>query len=336
MPLSERLCIYFAPPYHMKMPPHHKVLAIVCPRKALAFMRHPLRGAFITALFLAGCSTASSLKDNDGGWTSLRAGDTLYRVAQRNDRSMVCLQRYNPSLRTDALSTGDRILIPSADECASLSAARMRYRTRRGDTLYSIARYFGQTPQALAAANPSLPANPKLEVGQWLTLANVQRGGATQSSQAMPTPKTSTVKTPTVPASKVAPAPTPLPHDMTHRPWPMVEPRVIREFGPDERGRLQPMMLAARTSKTAMAVSDGSVQFASTMRQLGHVVVVHHAHNIQTVYAHCGTLNVKAGQRVKTGTPLCQVARDDVTASPQLLFDVRQSGRPIDPRRLLK
>ena len=327
---------YFASRYRMKTLRYCKVLAMAYPHKGPSLIRHPLRGVFVAALFLAGCSTASSLKDNDGGWTSLRTGDTWYRVAQRHDRSMMCLQRYNPSLRADALSAGGRILIPSADECASLSTARMRYRARRGDTLYSIARYFSQTPQALAAANPSLPANPKLEVGQWLTLAGVQRGGATQSSQSMPTPKTPTAKTSAVPVPKVAPAPAPLPHDMTRRPWPMMEPRVIREFGADERGRLQPMMLAARVSQTAVAVSEGSVQFASTMRQLGHVVVVHHAHNIQTVYAHCGTLNVKAGQRVKTGTPLCQVARDDVTASPQLLFDVRQSGRPIDPRRLLK
>lgn len=326
----------------MKTPRHPKALATVCPHKAPAFIDHPLRGVFVAALFLAGCSTASSLRDSEGGWTSLRAGDTLYRVAQRNDRSIVCLQRYNPSLRADALSAGDRILIPDTNECASLNTERMRYRTRRGDTLYSIARYFGQTPQALAAANPSLPADPKLEVGQWLTLAGVQRGGATQSSHPMPTPKTSTVKTPAAPQRPIvasaiaAPAPASLPNDMTHRPWPMLEPRVIREFGPDERGRLQPMMLAARTSQTAMAISEGSVQFAGIMRQLGQVVVVHHAHNIQTVYAHCGTLYVKAGQRVKTGTPLCQVAQDDVTASPQLLFDVRQSGRPIDPRRLLK
>lgn len=295
-------------------------------------IRHPLRGALCAVLFLAGCSTASSLNGDNGGWTSLRAGETLYRVAQRSDRSTTCLQRYNPTLRSNSLSVGQRILVPSAAECASLTSASMRYQVRRGDTLYSVAQYFGQTPQALAAANPMLPPNPRLDIGQWLTLSSVQRGAATQSSQAAPAAtRNASVRKATVP-----PAPAVLPKGMMQRPWPMQEPRVIREFGPDDRGRLQPMMLAARSSQIAMAVADGSVQFASTMRQLGHVVVVHHARNIQTVYAHCGSLNVKAGQRVKTGTPLCQVAQDDVTASPQLLFDVRQSGRPIDPRRLLK
>lgn len=302
-------------------------------------VRHPLRGAFLAVLFLAGCSTASPLNGSGGDWTTLRAGDTLYRIAQRNDRPMGCLQRYNPTLRADSLSVGQRVLIPNAEECASLNTPRMRYRVRRGDTLYSVAQYFGQTPTALAAANPSLPQNPRLDIGQWLTLSGIQRGGATQSSQPMPPSRTTTATTAKVPSASRTPvpaAPAALPKEMTQRPWPMQEPRVIREFGPDERGRMQPMMLAARTSQTAVAVADGSVQFASTMRQLGHVVVVHHARNIQTVYAHCGTLDVKAGQRVKTGTPLCRVAQDDVTASPQLLFDVRQSGRPIDPRRLLK
>lgn len=300
-------------------------------------MRHPLRGALVAVLFLAGCSTASSLNDNGSGWTTVRTGDTFYRVAQRNGLSTNCVQRYNPSVQADSLSTGQRILVPSAEECASLESSRMRYRVRRGDTFYSIAAYFGQTPQALALANPALPRNPLLDVGQWLTLPALQRSAATQSSQAMPK-AVSSAKTKAAPARQtpVPPAPAALPSDMQRRPWPMQEPRVIREFGPDDRGRLQPMMLAARTSQTAMAVADGSVQFASTMRQLGHVVVVHHARNIQTVYAHCGSLSVRAGQHVKTGTPLCQVAQDDVTASPQLLFDVRQSGRPIDPRHLLK
>ncbi|BBG30169.1 M23 family metallopeptidase [Zymobacter palmae] len=308
------------------------------PFGASMVMRHPLRGALCAVLFLAGCSTASSLNGGDGGWTTLQPGETLYRLAQRNNRPTACLQRYNPSLRADSLSVGQRILVPNAEECASLTSARMRYRVRRGDTLYSIAHYFDQTPQAMAAANPSLPPNPRLEIGQWVTLSGIQRGAATQSSQATVNRTAAATKTPAArpTPTRVAPAPAPLPNEMTHRPWPMQEPRVIREFGPDDRGRLQPMMLAARTSQTATAVADGSVQFASTMRQLGHVVIVHHARNIQTVYAHCGSLSVKAGQRVKTGTPLCQVAQDDVTASPQLLFDVRQSGRPIDPRRLLK
>lgn len=301
-------------------------------------IRHPLRGALVAALFLAGCSTASSLNGGEDGWTTLRPGETFYRVAQRNDRSTMCLQRYNPSLRAASLSVGQRVLIPSAEECASLNSPRMRYRVRRGDTFYSVAQYFGQTPATLATANPLLPPNPRLEIGQWLTLSGIQRGTVTQSSQPMPTsPRTATTtKVSTTSRTPVPAAPAALPKEMTQRPWPMQEPRVIREFGPDERGRMQPMMLAARTSQTAVAVADGNIQFASTMRQLGHVVVVHHARNIQTVYAHCGTLDVKTGQRVKTGTPLCQVAQDDVTASPQLLFDVRQSGRPIDPRRLLK
>ena len=212
----------------------------------------------------------------------------------------------------------------------------MRYRVRRGDTLYSIAGHFGQTPQTLAAANPALPRNPRLEIGQWLTLPYLQRSSATQSSQSIPAKSTPQRKSKTASTTAVPPAPAALPNDMKYRPWPLQDPRVIREFGPDERGRLQPMMLAARASQTAVAITDGRVQFANTMRQLGHVIVVHHAHNIQTVYAHCGSLNVRAGQQVKAGTPLCQVAQDDATASPQLLFDVRQSGRPIDPRRLLK
>lgn len=309
---------------------------IAAPARPSRAIRHPLRGGFCVVLFLAGCSTASSISDNNADWTTLRSGETFYRVAQRNNRPTLCLQRYNPSLQANALTVGQRVLVPTAEECASLDSARMRYRVRKGDTLYSIANHFEQPPQSLAAANPALPKNPRLEIGQWLTLPYLQRGAATQSSQPAPASSTPQDKSTTTHVAAIPPAPAALPNDMKYCRWPLQDPRVIREFGPDDRGRLQPMMLATRTSQTAIAITDGRVQFANTMRQLGHVIVVHHAHDIQTVYAHCGSLNVRAGQQVQAGTPLCQVAQDDATASPQLLFDVRQSGHPIDPRRLLK
>lgn len=217
----------------------------------------------------AGCSTTTVAPAAlPAGVVAVKPGETLYRLAQRYQRPVGCIQRVNPQIKPNALEVGQRIRIPSPAEC-------------------------GLTPttKTLPVASKSAPfAAPKVT----------------------------------------------LPAGVGQRPWPLKEGQVTREFGADARDRLQPMLIQAKTDKTARAINTGTVQFADNMRQLGRVVIVHHDNNIQSVYAQCGTLAVRVGQRVTTGAPLCQVAQDDSAPTFTLLFDVRYAGNPIDPRRLLK
>jgi septal ring factor EnvC (AmiA/AmiB activator) len=111
---------------------------------------------------------------------------------------------------------------------------------------------------------------------------------------------------------------------------------VVRRYGKDDRGRLQPMLLAAQQGDEAQAVASGEVSFADTMRQLGQVVIVHHDNNLQSVYALCDKVSVSTGQRVKPGDALCRVAKNPDSERFDLLFDMRRNGKPIDPGRLLK
>ncbi|XAW61221.1 M23 family metallopeptidase [Halomonas sp. Bachu 37] len=96
------------------------------------------------------------------------------------------------------------------------------------------------------------------------------------------------------------------------------------------------MLLATQAGAKAKAVAPGEVRFADNMRQLGQVVIVHHADNLQTVYALCDSLLVAVGTRVDRGTPLCTVGQSNSTQRHDLLFDLRQQGKPIDPRQVLK
>lgn len=220
-------------------------------------------------LLISGCATTTAPPATlPPGVIAVKPGETLYRIAQRHQRPVGCIQRTNPQLKPDTLDVGQRIRIPSAAECGLASNSK--------------------APKA--AAKPVMPAAPKIA----------------------------------------------LPSGVGQRPWPLKDGQVAREFGTDTRDRLQPMLIQAKTDKTARAINNGTVQFADNMRQLGRVVIVHHDHNIQSVYAQCGTLAVRVGQRVTTGAPLCQLAQDDSAPTFTLLFDVRYAGNPIDPRRLLK
>lgn len=96
------------------------------------------------------------------------------------------------------------------------------------------------------------------------------------------------------------------------------------------------MLLATQAGARAQAVAPGEVRFANGMRQLGEVVIVHHADNLQTVYALCERTLVSVGQQVKAGDELCEVGQSNTTQRYDLLFDLRQGGKPIDPSKVLR
>lgn len=96
------------------------------------------------------------------------------------------------------------------------------------------------------------------------------------------------------------------------------------------------MLLATQEGARAQAVASGEVRFADSMRQLGEVVIIHHADNLQTVYAFCERILVNIGQQVSAGDPLCEIGQSSSTQRYDLLFDLRQGGKPIDPRQVLR
>lgn len=96
------------------------------------------------------------------------------------------------------------------------------------------------------------------------------------------------------------------------------------------------MLLATQAGARATSVAPGEVRFADGMRQLGEVVIVHHADNLQTVYALCARTLISVGQQVKTGDELCEIGKSTDSQRYDLLFDLRQGGKPIDPRQVLR
>ncbi|WP_110647643.1 murein hydrolase activator EnvC family protein [Salinicola peritrichatus] len=275
-------------------------------------------------LLLGGCAGGGGISGSSGGgWVVVQRGDTLGKIASQADIPLLRLQRFNPGVDSRRLAVGQRLMLPSQQERAP-GGGPYRYQVRRGDTLYSIARYFGSDPQRVQAANAGIDPS-RLEVGQ---LIQVPLGGGGSSRAA------STRAAPA--ASRSLPDPGPLPGSAHGWGWPLDQYRIERHFGRDAHGTLQPMLLSTSAPAQAKATAPGTVRFASGMRQLGQVVILHHADNMQSVYAFCGQLRVSEGQSVKQGTPLCDIGRDESANAYHLLFDLRHGGKPVDPARVLR
>jgi len=273
-----------------------------------------------------------------GRWVTIERGDTLGAIARRAGVPLERLMRFNPRVDARRLAVGQRLLVPTHRERAPYGGP-YHYQIRPGDTYAAIARRFGTTPGRIQHANPSAVPT-RLRVGQLIQVplkdSRPAKRRTAASSKGSGTP--AKAQPATQPAAKRAPTSTngALPASARHWPWPLEDYRVVRRFGTDSRGTLQPMLLAARKGATAKAVADGEVRFSGSMRQLGRVIIVHHAENLQSVYALCDSLNVKAGSRVKRGAPLCEVGYSNATGRHDLLFDLRHGGKPIDPKRVLR
>ncbi|QTP58987.1 M23 family metallopeptidase [Billgrantia antri] len=291
----------------------------------------------LTLLALAGCAAPGGEVQRSGdpgiagNWVVIQRGDTLGSIAARADVPLARLQRFNPDANPNRLAVGQRLLVPTQQERAP-SGGPYRYQIRPGDTFSAIARRFGTTPARIQSANRGVEPT-RLRVGQ---IVQVPLRGSTATAASPTASHRSGTGSASAPARPSNAPSTAVPNSARNWPWPLEDYRIVRAYGTDSRGTLQPMLLATSRGARAKAVADGDVRFAGSMRQLGRVVIVHHADNLQSVYALCDTLLVDDGAHVSRGTPLCEVGFSNATERFDLLFDMRLGGKPIDPRRVLR
>lgn len=104
--------------------------------------------------------------------------------------------------------------------------------------------------------------------------------------------------------------------------------------------------LSAPAGTPIYATADGVVSFAGRypLREsvawwrFGNVVTINHNDRFVTIYGHCDTIKVQAGQQVKQGEIVATVGSTGWSTNPHLHYEVRsdleQPGTyaPIDPR----
>ncbi|MBB3192565.1 M23 family metallopeptidase [Halomonas cerina] len=280
-------------------------------------------------LILTGCAGQPTGSDDTarrhtGNWITIQRGDTLGEIAREAGIPLVRLARFNPGVDARHLAVGQQLLVPSRQERAP-AGGPYRYQVRPKDTYAAIARHFGTRASHIQTANPGLSPTA-LRVGQ---LIQVPLSGPSRAEG-------SVARSNRPAAHRATPPPPRASVSGRDWPWPLEDYRVVRRFGTDSRGTLQPMLLATQRGAQARAVAAGEVRFAGSMRQLGRVVIVHHPDNLQSVYALCERLLVDSGTQVTRGTPLCEVGFHATTQRHDLLFDLRHGGKPIDPGKVLR
>jgi LysM repeat protein len=94
---------------------------------------------------------------------TIRAGDTLYLIAQRFNTTVQAILNANPSIAPERLYIGQVICVPQASPTCPVGSTT--YTIRSGDTLAAIARRFNIPVQTLLAVNPGIIPE-RLYIGQ--------------------------------------------------------------------------------------------------------------------------------------------------------------------------
>ena len=125
-------------------------------------------------------------------YATVRAGDTLSKVAKRNGTTSATLIKLNKLKNPSVLQLGQKLRLPDKAPAAMAKTSSKTtapapaphggtHIVKSGESFYSIARNYGLSAEALQAANPQIKAD-KLRAGQTLHLGAKPKSEPTSAS----------------------------------------------------------------------------------------------------------------------------------------------------------
>lgn len=264
--------------------------------------------------------------------------------------------------RSAARSPGAPPAAPAAATPQIAASATGFHTVQRGDTLYAIAFANGLDYRELAIWN-RLESPDRILVGQVLRLTPPEGGKIeirplddepppkarpladppeVREPQALLLPYSDAQWAQLNAAKPVAAAPAPAPAQPTPATppaaaagdtwlWP-AEGTLIGRFGAAGGKGIQ---IAGQRNAPVVAVAPGKVVYSGAgLRGYGRLVIVKHADDYLSAYAHNETILVKEGDTVTAGQRIALMGDSDADRV-KLHFEIRRYGKPLDPLNFL-
>ena len=92
--------------------------------------------------------------------------------------------------------------------------------------------------------------------------------------------------------------------------------------------------IAANSGTNIKAAMEGKVSVAEENSEYGKFIKIING-DVMTVYAHCKTLKVKVGDKIKLGQTIATVGSTGNSTGPHLHFEIRLENRYINPRYVI-
>ncbi len=365
--------------------------------------------------------TAPVTAASDPGTVTVAPGETAFTIATRYGVPAPALMKVNGLSDANAVRPGQQLVIPvfsqahggwvrpsqaqgvarvagptpsstakvamSTTEAAKPAAAGGVHTVTSGETVYSLGRRYGVSPNSIIAAN-DLQAPYGIRIGQKVripgagtTVAKAAPARSTEASvaaaPAQPQQKSLQVAavepapaqktgieggTLAAPAAVPAPAAAPQPQKVAYAPqndpsggtdtragvpepaalsagnfrWP-VRGRVISSYGEkNDGGTNDGINVSVPEGASVRAAENGVVAYAGNeLKGYGNLVLIRHADEWVTAYAHNSELLVKRGDVVSRGQVIAKAGQSGSVTTPQVHFELRKGSTPVDPLKHL-
>jgi len=199
---------------------------------------------------------------------------------------------------------------------------------KNGETLYSIAWLYGGDVKRLAAQN-NIAAPYMIHPGRRL---RVGRGFVRQQALQR---KTTAKVVPTQRASTLSPQDAIKNISAKERRnwrWP-TQGKLVKTFGGNGSKGID---IAGQAGQSVYTTRAGTVVYSGNgIRGYGNLLIVKHNAEFLSAYAYNSRLLVKEGDRVKDGQKIAEIGSSGVARSAKLHFEIRKSGKPVNPLALL-
>ena len=112
---------------------------------------------------------------------------------------------------------------------------------------------------------------------------------------------------------------------------------MLADFGSTASGaRNDGINIATTQGAPIHASASGTVTYAGDeLKAYGNLVLIKHAGNYTTAYAHAERLVVSRGDFVARGQVIGYTGQTGDVTSPQLHFEIRSNTTPVNPRSYL-
>lgn len=262
----------------------------------------------------------------------IKRGDTLYSVALEHGADYRDVARWNQLDDPTKISVGQvvRVTPPEGESTVQVGAARgptvLQARPLEGAGRAQQSRIDGGTKIAPKALR--LPYSEE-------NLAMLSKGETPAASVAqVPTsPKPAAAPPGAAPAKPATPSVAAVSRDPEGLDfiWPAKGGLLAKFSEPNSKG----VDIGGKAGDPVVAAAAGQVLYTGTgIRGFGKLIVIRHENGFSSVYAHNREILVKEGQSVSRGQRIAELGDSDADR-PKLHFEIRKSGKPVDPLRYL-
>jgi murein hydrolase activator len=119
--------------------------------------------------------------------------------------------------------------------------------------------------------------------------------------------------------------------------WP-VTGHVVARFGETRAGGVKwdGVLVATERGAPVRAVYQGRIIYADWLPGLGLLTIVAHGDGYMSLYGHNERLYKAVGERVAAGDAIASAGDSGGSSRPELYFEIRKGGKPVDPRPWFK